>query len=77
MTVIRYEPWALGSRRQKDIARLRPRCGASSASRQDSSAAAACRSRRIGSTKAVNGVLEVSIPKLAQVQPHRITVAAA
>jgi HSP20 family protein len=29
------------------------------------------------SAKAVNGVLEVSIPKLAQVQPHRITVAAA
>ena len=27
--------------------------------------------------KAVNGVLEVSIPKLAQVQPHRITVEAA
>ena len=27
--------------------------------------------------KAGNGVLEVSIPKLAQVQPHRITVAAA
>jgi HSP20 family protein len=27
--------------------------------------------------KAVNGVLEVAIPKLAQVQPHRITVEAA
>jgi HSP20 family protein len=27
--------------------------------------------------KAVNGVLEVSIPKLAQVQPHRIAVEAA
>lgn len=27
--------------------------------------------------KSVNGVLEVSIPKLAQVQPHRITVEAA
>ena len=27
--------------------------------------------------KFVNGVLEVSIPKLAQVQPHRITVEAA
>lgn len=27
--------------------------------------------------KAVHGVLEVSIPKLAQVQPHRITVQAA
>jgi HSP20 family protein len=27
--------------------------------------------------KAVNGVLEVTIPKLAQVQPHRITVQAA
>ena len=27
--------------------------------------------------KAVNGVLEVSIPKLAQVQPHRISVEAA
>jgi HSP20 family protein len=27
--------------------------------------------------KAVNGVLEVSIPKVAQVQPHRITVEAA
>ncbi len=27
--------------------------------------------------KAVNGVLEVVIPKLAQVQPHRITVEAA
>ena len=27
--------------------------------------------------KAVNGVLEVSIPKMAQVQPHRITVEAA
>jgi HSP20 family protein len=27
--------------------------------------------------KAVNGVLQVSIPKLAQVQPHRITVEAA
>jgi hypothetical protein len=25
----------------------------------------------------VNGVLEVAIPKLAQVQPHRITVEAA
>ncbi len=27
--------------------------------------------------KFVNGVLEVAIPKLAQVQPHRITVEAA
>jgi HSP20 family protein len=27
--------------------------------------------------KAMNGVLEVSIPKLAQVQPHRVTVEAA
>jgi HSP20 family protein len=27
--------------------------------------------------KAVNGVLEVSIPKVAQVQPQRITVEAA
>ncbi len=27
--------------------------------------------------KAINGVLEVTIPKLAQVQPHRITVQAA
>jgi HSP20 family protein len=27
--------------------------------------------------KAVHGVLEISIPKLAQVQPHRITVEAA
>ena len=27
--------------------------------------------------KVVNGVMEVSIPKLAQVQPHRITVEAA
>ena len=27
--------------------------------------------------KAVNGVLQVAIPKLAQVQPHRITVEAA
>jgi HSP20 family protein len=27
--------------------------------------------------KAVNGVLEISIPKLAQVQPHRISVEAA
>jgi len=27
--------------------------------------------------KATNGVLEISIPKLAQVQPHRITVEAA
>jgi len=27
--------------------------------------------------RAVNGVLEVAIPKLAQVQPHRITVEAA
>ena len=27
--------------------------------------------------KAINGVLEVSIPKMAQVQPHRITVEAA
>jgi HSP20 family protein len=27
--------------------------------------------------KSVNGVLEVAIPKLAQVQPHRITVEAA
>jgi HSP20 family molecular chaperone IbpA len=27
--------------------------------------------------KAVNGVLEITIPKLAQVQPQRITVEAA
>ena len=27
--------------------------------------------------KVTNGVLEVSIPKLAQVQPHKITVEAA
>jgi HSP20 family protein len=27
--------------------------------------------------KAVNGVLEINIPKLAQVQPHRISVEAA
>jgi len=47
--------------------------------RANSSAVSACRIRRRPEHQAkfVNGVLEVAIPKLAQVQPRRITVEAA
>ena len=131
MTVVRYEPWALVSRLQKDIDRL---FGAPSTTAADSGAwlppvdiheeanqfalhvdlpgvdpkaveitadqgvltirgqrEDARRESREGyrrveritgdaqsiKAKFVNGVLEVTIPKLAQVQPHRITVEAA
>jgi HSP20 family protein len=142
MTVVRYEPWALVSRLQKDVDRL---FSAPQATAADSGAwlpqadihedanqfllnvdlpgvdpkaveitadhgvltirgqreepgREACEARRIErvagefrrrfnlpdsadtqniTAKAVNGVLEVSIPKLAKVPPHRITVEAA
>jgi HSP20 family protein len=127
MTVVRYEPWALVSRLQKDIDRL---FSAPQTTAADSGAwlppvdiheeanqfvlnvdlpgvdpkAVEITSDQAGETrrverisgefqrrfslpdsadtqnikaKAVNGVLEVAIPKLAQVQPHRITVEAA
>ena len=139
MTVIRYEPWALASRLQKDIDRLfsapQTTAGHSGAwlppvdiheesnqfvlnvdlpgvdpkaveitadqgvlTIRGQRAAPGREARRIErvtgefqrrfslpdaadvqhiSAKAANGVLEVSIPKLAQVQPHRIPVAAA
>ena len=143
MTVVRYEPWALVSRLQKDIDRLfgAPLTTAADSGawlppvdiheegnqfvlhvdlpgvdpktveittdqgvltirgqRQDSRSEAREGYRRIERikgefqrrfslpdsadaqhirAKAVNGVLEVAIPKLAQVQPHKITVEAA
>jgi HSP20 family protein len=143
MTVVRYEPWALVSRFQKDIDRLfgAPQTTAADSGawlppvdiheeasqfvvnvdlpgvdpkaveitsdhgvltirgqREDSRREAREGYRRIEritgeflrrfslpdsadtqniKAKAVNGVLEVSIPKLAQVQPHRIAVEAA
>lgn len=142
MTVVRYEPWALANRLQKDIDRLfgSPATAADSGAwlppvdiheeagqfvlnvdlpgvdpkaveitsdqgvltirghREDSRREARDGHRRIEritgefqrrfslpetadvqniKAKAVNGVLEVTVPKLAQVQPHRITVEAA
>ena len=142
MTVVRYEPWALVNRFQKDMDRLfaAPQTAADSGAwlppvdiheesnqyilnvdlpgvdpkaveitseqgvltirgqREDSRKQAREGHRRIErvsgefqrrfnlpetadvqniKAKAVNGVLEVAIPKLAQVQPHRITVEAA
>ncbi len=143
MTVVRYEPWALVSRLQKDIDRLfsSPQTTAADTGawlppvdiqeeagqfllhvdlpgvdpkavevtsdqgvltirghREDTRREARDGYRRIErvtgdfqrrfslpetadtqniKAKVVNGVLEVSIPKLAQVQPHRITVEAA
>jgi HSP20 family protein len=143
MTVVRYEPWALVSRFQKDIDRLfgAPQTTAADSGawlppvdiheeanqfvvnvdlpgvdpktveitsdhgvltirgqREDSRREAREGYRRIERStgeflrrfslpdsadtqnikaKAVNGVLEVSIPKLARVQPHRIAVEAA
>ena len=143
MTVVRYEPWALVSRLQKDIDRLfgAPLTTAADSGawlpqtdiheetnqfvlhvdlpgvdpkaveitsdqgvltirgqREDSRREAREGYRRIEritgefqrrfslpdtadaqniKAKVVNGVLEVAIPKLAQVQPHRITVEAA
>lgn len=142
MTVVRYEPWALVSRLQKDIDRLfsAPQTTAADSGawlppvdiheetnqfvlcvdlpgvdpkaveitadqgvlsirgRRDESKKEAREARRIErvagefqrrfnlpdsadmqniTAKAANGVLEVAIPKLAQVQPQRITVEAA
>jgi HSP20 family protein len=142
MTVVRYEPWALASRLQKDIDRLfgAPQTTAADTGawvppvdiheeesqfvlnvdlpgvdpksveitsdkgvltirgQREESRREAREARRIErisgefqrrfslpesadvqniKAKAVNGVLEVAIPKLAQVQPHRITVEAA
>ena len=143
MTVVRYEPWALANRLQKDIDRLfsAPQTTAADSGawlppvdiheegngfvlnvdlpgvdpkgvditsdqgvltirgqREDARRQAREGHRRIErvvgefqrrfslpesadvqniKAKFVNGVLEVSIPKLAQVQPHRITVEAA
>jgi HSP20 family protein len=142
MTVVRYEPWSLVSRLQRDIDRLfaAPQTTAADSGawlppvdiheeanqfvlnvdlpgvdpkaveitsdqgvltirgqREESrrEAGAARRVERISGefqrrfslpdsadtqnikARAVNGVLEVAIPKLAQVQPHRITVEAA
>ena len=142
MTVIRYEPWALVSRLQKDIDRLFSAPQTTTADsgawlppvdiheestqfvlnvdlpgvdpkaveitadqgvltirgQRETPGGGAREARRIErvtgefqrrfslpdsadmqhiTAKAGNGVLEVSIPKLAQVQPHRITVAAA
>jgi HSP20 family protein len=142
LTVIRYEPWALVSRLQKDIDRLFSAAQTTAADsgawlppvdiheesnqfvlnvdlpgvdpkaveitadqgvltirgQRETPAGAAREARRIErvtgefqrrfslpdsadmqhiTAKAGNGVLEVSIPKLAQVQPHRITVKAA
>jgi HSP20 family protein len=142
MTVVRYEPWALVNRLQKDIDRLfgAPQTTAADSGawlppvdiheetnqfvlnvdlpgvdpktveitsdqgvltirgQRESSRRDAQEARRVEritgefqrrfslpesadvqniKAKAVNGVLEVAIPKLAQVQPHRITVEAA
>jgi HSP20 family molecular chaperone IbpA len=102
MTVIRYEPWALVSRLQKDIDRL---FGAPQTTAADSGAwlppvdiheeanqfvlqvdlpgvdpkAVEITSDQGVNIKAkvVNGVLEIVIPKVAQVEPLRITVEAA
>src|SRR5579863_4424913 len=122
MTVVRYEPWALVSRLQKEVDRLfgAPLTTAADSGawlppvdiheeadqgvltirgqREDARKESREGFRRIErisgefqrrfslpesadaqniKAKFVNGVLEVAIPKVAQVQPHRITVEAA